>query len=226
VRLALEAAGADYVDVTRRRGPGGGMPAMLRLMEGANVARPSFAPPFLRHGEVLVGQTAAILLHLGPHLGLVPPGEAERLWAHQVQLTAMDFVDEIHDTHHPISPELYFEDQVSEAERRAAAFRAHRAPKFLGWFESVLARNPAGPAHLIGDALTYPDLSLFQLVAGLRFAFPRAMARWQQRLPHCVALHDRVTRLPRIAGYLASSRRLGFSNRGIFRHYPELDDPA
>jgi glutathione S-transferase len=138
----------------------------------------------------------------------------------------MDFVNEIHDTHHPISPELYFEDQISEAERRAAAFRAHRAPKFLGWFERVLARNSAGPEHLVGDALTYPDLSLFHLVAGLRYAFPRAMAQWEKRLPHCVALHDRVAGLPAIAAYLGSPRRLGFNNRGIFRRYPELDDPV
>jgi glutathione S-transferase len=224
VRLALEAAGAEYVDVARQSGPHGGVRAMRRLMEARATERPPFAPPFLRDGELLIGQTANILLYLGPRLGLVPQDEADRLWAHQLQLTAMDLVDEVHDTHHPISSGLYYEDQRPEAMRRAAAFRVERAPKFLGWFEQVLSRNPAGPAHLLGGALSYPDLSLFQLVAGLRFAFPRAMARLERDVPHCVALHDAVAKLPRVAAYLASPRRLAFNNEGIFRRYPELDD--
>jgi glutathione S-transferase len=224
VRLALEAAGAAYVDIARQHGRGGGVPSMLRLMQSHTTTCPPFAPPFLRHGDVLMGQTANILLYLGPRLGLVPPGETERLWAHQLQLTMMDFLGEIHDTHHPIASGLYYEDQRPEAERRAAAFRAERAPKFFAWFEQVLARNPAGPAHLVGDALSYPDLSLFQLVAGLRFAFARAMVRWERAAPHCVALHESVAKLPLIAAYLASPRRIAFNNEGIFRHYPELDD--
>jgi len=223
VRLALEAAEVPYVDVARRRGPHGGVAAMQRLMQGGTTARPPFAPPFLRHGDILIGQTANILLYLGPLLGLVPKGEADRLWAHQLQLTAMDFIAEIHDTHHPVSSGLYYEDQLAEAGRRAGAFRADRAAKFLGWFEQVLARNPAGPAHLVGDAPSYADLSLFQLVAGLRFAFPRAMAGWERSVPHCVALHRAVAKIPAVAAYLASPRRIAFNNDGIFRHYPELD---
>jgi glutathione S-transferase len=224
VRLALEAAGAAYVDVARKHGPHGGVAAMTRLMDDEAPARAPFAPPFLRHGEVLIGQTANILLYLAPRLGLVPESEADRLWAHQLQLTAMDFVVEIHDTHHPISSGMYYQDQQPEALRRANEFRAERIPKFLGWFESALARNPSGPAHLVGGALSYPDLSLFQLIAGLRYAFPRAMARQQPAVPHCVALHDAVARQPRLAAYLASPRRIAFNNQGIFRHYPELDD--
>jgi glutathione S-transferase len=222
VRLALEAAGAGYVDVARRPG---GMKAMLALMTDAALPRPPLAPPFLRDGDVLVGQTAAILLYLGPRLGLVPEDEPARLWAHQLQLTAMDAVLEAHDTHHPIAGSLYYEDQKDEAARRAEAFRKERVQKYLGWFEAALARNPAGPAHLLGDAISYPDLSLFQLVAGLRYAFPRAMARVGRRVPHCVRLHDTVASHPRVAAYLASPRRIAFNTEGIFRHYPELDDP-
>ena len=226
VRLALEAAGADYVDVAREPAPHGGVRAMLRLMQARDAARPPFAPPFLRDGDLLIGQTANILAWLGPRLGLVPAGEADRLWANQLHLTVADFVDEIHDTHHPVAGGLYYEEQRPEALRRAATFREERAEKFFAWFERVLARNPAGPGHLLGDALSTADLSLFQLVAGMRFAFPRAMARLEKTLPHCVALHDAVQHLPRIAAYLASPRRIAFNNEGIFRHYPELDDPA
>jgi len=223
VRLALEAAGAAYVDVARQRGAHGGVRAMQRPMTASDAERPPFAPPFLRHDGLVIGQTANILLYLGPLLGLVPAGEAERLWAHQLQLTIMDVVNEVHDTHHPISSALYYEDQREEALRRAAAFRAQRAPAFLQWFERLLARNPAGKAHLLGGALSYPDLSLFQLVAGLRYAFPRAMARLERKVPHCVALHDAVAALPPVAAYLASPRRIAFNNEGIFRQYPELD---
>ena len=223
VRLALEAAGADYVDVARHpRSHGGGVAAMMKLMgEGA---RPPFAPPFLRAGDLLIGQTANILAFLGPRHGLVPDTEADRLWAQQLQLTVTDLVAEVHDTHHPIAGSLYYDDQRPEAKRRADVFRAERAAKFLGYFERVLARNPAGPAHLVGDALSYPDLGLFQIVAGLRYAFPRATARLAPAVPQVMALHDRVAALPRVAAYLASPRRIAFNADGIFRCYPELDD--
>ncbi len=221
VRLALEAAGTEYVDVARHSG---GVTRMQRMMEARTTAHPSFAPPFLVDGEVMVGQVAAILLYLGPRLGLVPEGETARLWAHQIELTVADFVAEVHDTHHPISGGLYYEDQKPEALRRAQAFREERAPKFFGWLERLLRGNKS--PHLLGDALSYPDLSLFQLIAGMRFAFPRAAARLEKKLPHCVAVHDAVEKLPRVAAYLASSRRIAFNNDGIFRHYPELDDDA
>jgi glutathione S-transferase len=146
------------------------------------------------------------------------------MWAWQLQLTITDFVVEIHDTHHPIAVSLYYDDQRAEAKRRAEVFREERAAKFLGYFERVLARNPAGPAHLLGDALSYPDVSLFQIVAGLRYAFPRATARLAAGLTHVIALHDAVAELPRVAAYLASPRRVAFNTEGIFRCYPELDD--
>jgi glutathione S-transferase len=227
VRLALEAAGAAYVDVARGPERGGaGVPAMLELLDGAAVPRPPFAPPFLKAGRLLVGQTANILMFLGARHGLAPAAEAGRLWAHQLQLTLADFVQEIHDTHHPISGNLYYEDQRREAKRRAADFLGARAPKYLGYFERVLERNRSGRGHLVGARLGYPDLSLFQVVAGLRYAFPNAMRRLERRHPLVVALHDRVAARPRVAAYLASDRRIPFNQEGIFRRYEELDAKA
>ena len=220
VRLALEEAGADYVDVAREAG---GEDAMLRLLDNQDVEHPPFAPPYLKAGELLIGQTANILFYLGPHHGLAPTAEAGRLWAHQLQLTIADLVDEVHDTHHPIASSLYYEDQRPEAKRRTEDFLKSRVPKYLGYFENVLIRNKAGNEYLIGAKLTYPDLSLFQMVAGLRYAFPRAMARLEPKYPRVVALHERVAARPRIAAYLSSDRRIAFNEHGIFRHYPELD---
>lgn len=225
VRLALEEAGADYVDVAKESANrGGGVRALLRLMEGKTIERPPFAPPFLKAGKLIIGQTANILMFIGARHGLAPRSEAGRLWAHQLQLTLADFVQEAHDTHHPIAGSLYYEDQRKEAKRRAADFLDSRVPKFLGYFEDVLARNPAGGGYLIGARLTYPDLSLFQVVAGLRYAFPRAMGRIERKHPRVVALHDKVVARPRIAAYLASDRRIAFNEDGIFRHYEELDE--
>lgn len=224
VRLALEAAGAPYVDVAREPpGRGGGEEALMRTLDDPHNPRPSFAPPFLVDGDVVVGQTAAILLYLGPRLGLVGEGEADRVWTQQLQLTVADVVAEAHDTHHPLSVSMYYEDQREAAVERGHAFCRERIPKFLGWFERVLARNPAGPAHLAGDALSYADLSLFQLVAGLRYAFPRAAARALRRTPSVERLHDAVGSLPRVDAYLRSPRRIAFNEEGIFRRYPELD---
>ncbi|MCB8819502.1 glutathione S-transferase [Microvirga rosea] len=218
VRLALEDAGADYVDVARHEG---GMSAMMRMME--NTTHPSFAPPFLKDGDLVIGQTAAILLYLGARLGLAPKDPTGGLWTQQIQLTIADLVAEAHDTHHPIAVSLYYEDQKNEALRRAEDFRKERIPKFLGWFETVLARNPAGDAHLVGATVTYADLSLFQVVEGLSYAFPQAMKRALGRFPRVAALHKAVAVRPRIRAYLNSERRIPFNQEGIFRHYPELD---
>lgn len=217
VRLALEEAAAEYVDVARQPD---GMNEMIMLMESETVARPSFAPPFLRDGEVMIGQTAAILLYLGPRQGLAPPDEAGRLWVHQLQLTIADVVTEAHDSHHPIAASLYYDDQKPEARRRAKEFREDRIPVFLNWFERILAHNQP---FLAGDGLSYADLSLFQLVEGLTYAFPRATAKALARTPHVVALHDHVAQRPRLRAYLDSERRIPFNTEGIFRHYPELD---
>ncbi|MFC7515270.1 glutathione S-transferase [Herbaspirillum sp. GCM10030257] len=224
VRLALEEAGADYVDVARgseRRGLG--MAAMMELMESPEVARLPFAPPFLKAGKQLIGQTANILLFLGPRLGLVPRGEAARLWVHQLQLTIADFITEAHDTHHPIGSGLYYEEQKPEARRRAGDFLETRVPKFFDYFESILQRNPESDEWLVGDAPSYADLSLFQVIAGMRYAFPKAMKRLEPDYPLLVALHDRVAARRRIKAYLKSKRRIPFNNDGIFRAYKELD---
>jgi glutathione S-transferase len=220
VRLALEEAGADYEDVARRPG---GEAEMMRLMQAGGGPCVPFAPPFLKAGELVIGQTANILFYLGHQLGLAPQDDAGRLWAHQLQLTIADFIDEIHDTHHPIASSLYYEDQREAAAARTADFRHRRMPKYLGYFERVLAGNPAGAAHLVGTETSYADLSLFQIVAGLRYAFPLRMAALEAQYRRVIALHDRIAARPSIAAYLASPRRIAFNRHGIFRHYPELD---
>jgi glutathione S-transferase len=226
VRLALEQAGADYVDVARESEAAGmGVSALMRWLEDETIRRPPFAPPFLKADDRIIGQTANILLFLGARHGLAPAGEAGRLWTHQLQLTLADLVAEVHDTHHPISSGLYYEDQKPAARRRAADFRKERLPKFLDYFEGILERNPHSNGYLVGKTPTYTDLSLFQVIVGLRYAFPRAMAQLKPEYPLVHALSDRVAALPRIAAYLASKRRIRFNREGIFRHYPELDAP-
>jgi len=221
VRLALEEAGAKYVDVVRKPAKSGGVPAMMTLLDSKRVKHPPFAPPFLKSGNLIIGQTANILLFLGPRHGLAPQSEAGRLWTHQLQLTIADLVVEIHDTHHPIASGLYYEDQRREAKHRASDFLKNRAPKFLHYFERVI--EGSGGTYLSGRRLTYADLSLFQIVDGLRYAFPKAMARLEKKIPRVVALHGSVAQRPRIAAYLASERRIAFNEQGIFRHYKELD---
>jgi glutathione S-transferase len=224
VRLALEAAGAPYVDVARGDAAAGrGLAAMQAAMADPHNPNPPFAPPFLKDGSFVVGQTAAILQYLAPTLKLVGRSEQSRVWTHQIQLTVADAVTEAHDTHHPVDTGLFYEDQKPEALRRARAFCAHRMPKYLGWFETILQRNPAGQRHLVGGKLSYADLSLFQLLEGLRYAFPQASGHALAATPGIVQLAARVAGLPRVAAYLRSERRIAFNEQGIFRHYPELD---
>ena len=219
IRLALEEAGADYVDVGRRGKAG--MAAVMKLMTDRRQARPPYAPPFLKAGKVIVAQTANVLLFLGPRLRLAPRDEAGRLWAHQLQLTISDLVVEIHDTHHPVSSWLYFEEQRPAARRRTKDFWRYRVPKYLGYFERVLKNN--GGRFIIGGRLTYVDLSLFQIVEGLRYAFPKRMKAFEGDVPQVLELHDRVAMRPNIKAYLASDRRIAFNESGIFRRYKELD---
>jgi glutathione S-transferase len=220
IRLALEEAGADYVDVARREGKRGAA-AMMKFIDDKSSARPPFAPPYLKAGKLVIAQTANILLYLGPRLNLSPRDEGGSLWAHQLQLSIADLMVEIHDTHHPIGSGLYYEDQKPEAKRRTEDFWRHRVPKNLGYFERVLQNN--GGQHMVGRRLSYVDLSIFQIIAGLRYAFPKRMKRFEKKVPGLVALHDRVAQRPRIKAYLASERRIAFNEWGIFRHYKELD---
>jgi glutathione S-transferase len=218
VRLALEEAGAPYVDVARRRG---GEDRMIAMLESAREKYPPYAPPFLKAGRLMIGQTANILQYLGPRHALAPKNEQGRLWVHQLQLTIADFVEEVHNTHHPIASALYYEEQRKEAKRHSREFWKRRPQKYLGYFERVLERS--GGPWLLGRRISYADLSLFQVVEGMRYAFPKAMRRLERAIPGVVAVRDAVYERPRIAAYLASPRRIPFNEYGIFRHYKELD---
>ncbi|MGE5303686.1 MAG: glutathione S-transferase [Alphaproteobacteria bacterium] len=222
VRLTLEECGADYIDVARD--PNFGRPGIMKFLEDLSLEHPPFAPPFLRAGKLLLSQTANILQFLAPRHNLVPKSAASRLWAHQLQLTIADWLYETGQTHHPIANALYYEEQAAEAKKRAAHFTATRMPKFLGYFEKILKRDSKGAEFIFGKKSSYVDLSLFQMIEGLRYAFPRTMARLEPQHPRLVALHNGVMARPRIAAYLSSPRRLPFNQQGIFRHYPELEE--
>jgi glutathione S-transferase len=224
VRLALEDAGADYVDIARLpEHEGGGVAAMSRFLEGRATMCPPFAPPFVKAGRRVIAQTANILLFLGGRLDLAPRDPAGKSWTHQLQLTLEDFICEIHDTHHPLGANLYYEQQRAAAKRRSKEFLAHRLHKFLDYFERVLRLNAAGGPGMVGTRHSYADLSMAQVVAGLRHAFPNACSVALAQCPRLRALHDEVFSRPRLQRYLRSPRRIAFNNEGIFRHYPELD---
>lgn len=217
VRLALEEAGSPYRDVAREKGDG-----VIEAF-GKNIDTPSFAPPFLKDGDVVLGQVSTILFYLGDELGLAPQDERLRLWTQQIQLTIADFVVEGHDAHHPLGAGKYYEEQKPEAVRRAQEFREDRVTKFLEWFETILTRNPAGSDYLVGDAVTYADLSLFQIISSMDYAFPKLMGRIGNNYPKLRALAERIAARSNIAAYLKSARRLDGNEDDLFRHYPELD---
>ncbi|HVF62734.1 MAG TPA: glutathione S-transferase [Casimicrobiaceae bacterium] len=220
VRLAFEETATPYVDVARSDD---GEATMQRMLADRTLAHAPFAPPFLRAGRRLIGQTSNILLFLGRCLDLAPRNEPGRLWTHQLQLTLADFLSEIHDTHHPIANNLYYEQQKRESRRRARHFIDERLPKFLAYFEKVSNQNGSRSRWLVGNRLTYVDLSIAQVIAGLRYAFPKAARKSLRRSPRLIELHDRVFDRPRIARYLASHRRIAFNDDDLFRRYPELD---
>jgi glutathione S-transferase len=231
VRLALEEAGTDYIDVARLEfmrtdGPKDNRAAILKILQDSRLERPPFAPPFLVDPEndgLMIAQAANILLYLGPKIGLISDSEADQVFAHQIQLTVTDFLMEVHDTHHAVASALYYEDQIEECKKRSANFIEHRIPKHMGYYEAILANNPSASGWLIGDTLTYPDLSMFQIMEGLGYAFPKAFAKVEGDYPKMKALRDAVRDRPNTAGYLASERRIDFNTMGVFRHYPELD---
>ena len=217
VRLALEAAGIGYDDCARTQGA----EALLDDMERHAAERGPFAPPYLETDDMVIAQVATILLYLGDRHEIGGSGTADRLWLNQLQLTIADIVTEAHNVHHPLDGNAYYEDQKDAALIAAAAFREERIPKFLGYFERAANANTG--EWLIGDRWSYGDTSLFQLVEGLRYMFPKRMAAIEHDYPVVIRIHDRVAELPGIRAYLASDRRLAFNTQGIFRHYPELD---
>lgn len=224
VRLALEYSGINYIDVARLPSDSsGGEEALMAFINDPALHTPAFAPPVLKTVDMTIGQTANILLFLGSRHALAPADHAGWLWTHQLQLTMMDLVAEAHDTHHPVGISLYYEDQKPDAKKRSAEFTGKRLPKFLDYFERVLKHNSSGSAWLVGDDLTYADLSLFQVTAGLRYAFPQTMGMTGSKYPRIMALHDRVAALPAMTAYLQSKRRVAFNEDGIFRRYPALD---
>lgn len=224
VRLALEEAGADYIDVARNpAGADDGSGALMTVLDGEGIKHPPFALPALKDGDILIGQTAVILLYLGDRHALAPRDMAKRLWVHQIQLTIADLVGEAHDTHHPLGADLYYEEQKPEALRRAKHFREERIPKYLRWFERILTDNTESDKYLASKRVSYADLSLFQVVEGLLYAFPRRTKNVLDEVPRVAALHQLIGQRPRIRAYLESGRRLPFNEQGIFRHYPELD---
>lgn len=218
VRLALEDAGAAYADVARVKGD----QAIMPFLRGEYPGALPFAPPFLRAGRLVIAQTANILAYLAPRHGLIPATAASQIYAMQLQETVTDVVSEAHDTHHPIAVDQYYEEQRGEARKRAAAFCTQRMPKYLGYFEQVLERGDGN--HAIGRKHSYVDLSLFQLMSGLEYAFPKTMKGLRRKTTRLRALHARVAERSNIAAYLASERRIPFNEDGIFRHYPELDE--
>jgi len=218
VRLALEDAGAKYTDVVREQG---GMNRMMAMMKGEGEKRPPFAPPFLKNGKLVIAQVANILFYLGPRLELAPKDDSARLWLNALQLTVTDLVKEVHDTHHPVATGLYYEDQKAEAKIYAEHFLKERVPKYLGYFDGVIAQS--GGPYVLGRRISYTDLSLFQLVEGLRYAFPKGMAKAERKVQRVIDVHERVAAREGIKAYVASDRRIPFNEDGIFRHYPELD---
>ncbi|MGE5181948.1 MAG: glutathione S-transferase [Acidobacteriota bacterium] len=220
-RLVLEDAAADWVDITREPG---GMKKMQAILGGGARELLPFAPPFLHAGSVWMAQSALIASFLGEQLGRAPRDERGRYVARTIMLTIADLIDEVHDTHHPVAVDKYYDEQKPAARLRAQSFRDARLPKFLGWLERTLDRTDTG--WFVGRGATYVDLAAFQIVEGLSYAFPRALGKLRRKVPRLLALHDRVAARPRIAAYLASDRRYPFSEHGIFRRYPELDTPV
>ncbi len=224
IRLALEEGGARYRDVAALPAArGGGVPAILEVLQARGVRYPPFAVPVLRAGRQLIAQTPNILLYLGGRLKLAPRDEHGRLWTHQLTLTLLDLYVEIFATHHPLGDGYAYEEQRAAARRRTRDFLRVRLPKFFGYFERVLELNRAHRPWMVGARVSYADLSMAQVIAGLRYAFPKGTSRALRRRPRLAALHDAVFERPRIARYVASGRRLPFNNEDLFRHYPELD---
>lgn len=235
IRLALEAASIPYNDVANndKKGYSIVQAACSPKSTGDTDGNPpAFAPPALRvpgagkDGKtLLIYQTPNILIYLGPHLGLAPEDEVERLWVNQNMLTALDLNNETHDTHHPIAVMQYYEDQKEEALKKSKNFRENRIPKYFSFFERVLKGNEetGKGKYLVSDMLTYADTTLWQVMDGLHFAFPKELEARSNDYPLLFGtFYPSIKEEKHLKEYLASDRRLPYS-MGVFRHYPELD---
>ena len=224
IRLSLEEAGEEYIDVARNnQEQKDNQNAIIDILQNTKLMNPPFAPPFLIDGDTMIAQAAAILQYLAPKIGLIGDTHKEQTFAHQIQLTVSDLLTEVHDTHHPIASELYYEDQIEESKKRSANFINLRIPKYLDYFEKIVANNKSNSGWLIGNSLTYPDLSLFQVVEGLNYAFPKSFTNVAKNYTNTLNLRDSVAARPNITAYLKSDRRIKFNTMGVFRYYPELD---
>lgn len=233
IRLAFEATSTPYTDVsnTSQAGIGEVYGTLSPQSLGEGLNPPKFAPPMLRVGgagpngsDLLISQTSNVLLYLGRKLGLSGESEAEGYWVNEVVLTGLDFCNDCHDTHHPIATGMFYEDQKDEALKKASDFRENRIPKFLGYFERVLRGNGARAQgkYLVGKGLTAADLVVWQVVDGVRYAFPKEMEARMKEFEGVWEFYESLKGESWLEEYLASERRLKYGD-GIFRYYKELD---
>ena len=216
VRLFMEAGELEYTDMAREQSAD----ALVEDMHAREGIQP-FAPPYLVDEDVTIGQTALILLYLSDKEGLGSGDLATDLKLMQLQMDIADLVEEVHSTHHPVASSQYYADQMDAAYDKAEDFRANRIPKYLIHFDNALAAS--GGPFVLGEQWSHVDTSLFQVMEGLDYAFPRYMAEMQGSWPHLEALQAAVPEIEGVAAYLASENRMEFNEDGIFRHYEELD---
>ncbi|KEY69018.1 hypothetical protein S7711_03320 [Stachybotrys chartarum IBT 7711] len=229
VRLLFEEAGVPYADTAKDAGRAvetiQGLMAAEHLGDDSNP--PVFAPPLLRHGDLLINQLPNILLYLAPKLGLAPAAGPAVYHLNAIVLTLLDgFVNELHETHHPIATSQYYDDQKPEAKKRSKSYREERLPRFLGYAQRLLDAKTSGDGPwLYGGSLTYADLVLFQGIHGTKYAFPKTVEKLQKsgKYDGVFALFDAVQERPNIKAYMASDRRVDYS-QGIWRYYPELEE--
>lgn len=235
IRLCFEATGVAYTDIANEK-PNG-------YDEVQNICKPNnndttnppiFAPPALRvpgagpnGSPLLISQTPNILMYLAERLGLAPEDEAGTYHVYQLAFTALDLNNEVHDTHHPLAVEKYYEEQKDAALEKARDVREKRLPKFLAYFEACLGFNKekgGGEGRfLVGSRLTFADLVVWQVIDGLRFAFPKEMEARAGEYPDLLkGFYEGIKQEGGLKEYLKSERRLPYS-QGIFRYYPELD---
>ncbi|KAM0264933.1 hypothetical protein ACHAQJ_000449 [Trichoderma viride] len=228
VRLLFEETGTPYTDTAKGKKA---VPTLLSYTAAKNVGDetnpPLFAPPVLKHGDLVINQLPNILLYLAPKLGLAPTSGDGVYHLNEIALTILDgFLNEVHETHHPIDTAQYYEVQKEEAKKRSKAFREERLPKFLGYVQRVLDGKRSGEGGwLYGGELTYVDLVLFQCLDGTKYAFPKAVEKFREggEYDGVFKLYDAVKERPNIKAYLESERRVAYAD-GIWRHYPELEE--